>query len=80
MKIAVLLGGTTVERDVSLASGLAVTAALRERGHTVHAIDLARGYVPRDEEPHLLPGGVKSSPPRIFREPWNPRKSFPSLR
>jgi D-alanine-D-alanine ligase len=63
MKIAVLLGGTTAERDVSLASGLAVVKALREKGHTVHAVDTARGFVPQDREAELLPEGVAAAPP-----------------
>lgn len=63
MKIAVLMGGTSAEREVSLASGLAVAGALREKGHAVFAIDTARGYVPRDDEHSLLPEGVHSAPP-----------------
>jgi D-alanine-D-alanine ligase len=63
MKIAVLLGGTSAEREVSLASGLAVIRALRENGHEVHAIDTARGFVEPDEESSLLPEGVHSVPP-----------------
>lgn len=63
MKIAVLMGGTSAERDVSLASGLAITRALRERGHDVAVVDTAAGYVPEGEEKDLLPGGVKSAPP-----------------
>jgi D-alanine-D-alanine ligase len=63
MKIAVLMGGTSAERDVSLASGLAITRALRERGHDVSVVDTATGFVPEAEEKDLLPGGVKSAPP-----------------
>jgi D-alanine-D-alanine ligase len=63
MKIAVLMGGTSAERDVSLASGLAITKALRERGHDVSVVDTATGFVPQAEEGDLLPGGVKSAPP-----------------
>jgi D-alanine-D-alanine ligase len=63
MRIAVLMGGTSAEREVSLASGLAITAALRERGHRVDAIDTARGFVPREQERQLLPEGVHSAPP-----------------
>jgi len=63
MKIAVLMGGTSAERDVSLASGLAITRALRERGHDVSVVDTAVGFVPAAEEKDLLPGGVKSAPP-----------------
>ena len=43
MKIAVLLGGTSAERDVSLVTGLAVAKALLENGHSVQAIDCAYG-------------------------------------
>ncbi len=40
-RIAVLLGGTSAEREVSLESGQAVAAALRARGHLVDTIDAA---------------------------------------
>lgn len=63
MKVAVLMGGTSEERRVSLASGRAVVEALRSRGHTVHAVDPARGYVPRDEEERLWGGAVGPEPP-----------------
>jgi D-alanine-D-alanine ligase len=43
MKIAVLLGGTSPERDVSLVSGIAMARALKEMGHDVEAIDCAYG-------------------------------------
>src|ERR1044071_5115133 len=42
-KIGVLLGGMSSEREVSLRTGEAVLAALRERGHRVVPI-----YVDRD--------------------------------
>jgi D-alanine-D-alanine ligase len=38
-KIAVLLGGTSAERDVSLNSGAAVLAGLREAGVDAHPVD-----------------------------------------
>lgn len=63
MNIAVLMGGTSAERDVSLASGLAILHALRSRGHQVVAIDAARGFVPPDQEGGLLPDGVHAAPP-----------------
>lgn len=43
MNIAVFLGGISPERNVSFASGKAVVEALRVSGHTVIAIDPARG-------------------------------------
>jgi len=42
-KIAVLLGGISAERDVSIATGLNVAGALAENGHSVTAIDVAYG-------------------------------------
>lgn len=42
MNIAVLQGGRSAERDVSLRSGAQVAAALRERGHDVAQVDLDR--------------------------------------
>lgn len=46
MNITVLCGGHSPERDVSLASGRRVAQALRERGHVVYTLDLARDVVP----------------------------------
>lgn len=65
MKIAVLMGGVSEEREVSLASGLGIVSALRGRGHDVRAIDTARGYVPAKQESQLLPDGVKAAPPDV---------------
>ena len=39
MRISVLLGGDSAEREVSLSSGRRVAAALRERGHEVTEVD-----------------------------------------
>lgn len=43
MKIAVLLGGASAERNVSMATGKGVALALRELGHDVRVYDTARG-------------------------------------
>ena len=43
MNVAVLLGGTSAERDVSLVSGLAISKAVAEAGHQVTALDCAFG-------------------------------------
>lgn len=43
MNIAVLMGGISPERNVSLRSGVAVTKALRAKGHNVVALDPALG-------------------------------------
>ncbi len=63
MKIAVLMGGTSAERAVALASGLGIVKALREKGHEVWAVDTARGFVAQEQEGQLLPEGVHAAPP-----------------
>jgi D-alanine-D-alanine ligase len=68
MKIAVLMGGTSAEREVSLASGAAIVKALREKGHDVATIDTARGFVEPEQEAGLLPGGVHSAPPATVEQ------------
>lgn len=40
IKVAVVMGGPSAEREVSLATGTAVAEALRENGYNVEAIDL----------------------------------------
>jgi D-alanine-D-alanine ligase len=82
MKIAVLLGGTSAEREVSLASGLAVVRALRERGHQVSAIDTARGFVTEADEGKLLPEGVHAEPPADLASVLTPQAlgEIPELR
>ena len=63
MKIAVLMGGNSDEREVSLSSGAQVAAALREAGHDVVAVDTTRGVISREEEQRLLHSGVMALPP-----------------
>lgn len=78
MKITVLLGGRSAERDVSIASGLGIMKALRGRGHEVLPLDpalplaaqrepeaAAMGEIP-PEEPAPLP------PEDVFRWLWSP--------
>lgn len=65
MRITVLTGGTSSERDVALASAVQVVAALRSRGHEVAVVDTARGYIPESDEPGLLSGVVGTEPPSI---------------
>ncbi|MGP0151060.1 D-alanine--D-alanine ligase [Pseudomonas oryzihabitans] len=63
LKIAVLLGGTSEERDVSIASGAQVVAALRRRGHEVVTVDTALGLLDEDAERELLEARVGLEPP-----------------
>lgn len=46
LKIAVIKGGTSLEREISLESGGAVANALRDAGHTVTEIDLKVDSLP----------------------------------
>lgn len=44
MRIVVLAGGLSTERDVSISSGILVASALREKGHEVVLLDVFTGY------------------------------------
>ncbi len=51
MKITVLCGGLSPERDVSLSSGSLIAAALIRKGHEVCAVDLYTGKAPDGKAP-----------------------------
>jgi D-alanine-D-alanine ligase len=57
------MGGTSSERDVSLASGIRVAEALRSRGHDVTAVDPARGPISSDQQRAMVSGQVVQSVP-----------------
>jgi D-alanine-D-alanine ligase len=63
MKIAVLFGGTSEERDVSIASAAQIIPALRTLGHEVFAVDTATGRLAPIDERRLLLTGVALQPP-----------------
>ena len=63
MRIAVLFGGTSEERDVSIASAAQIIPALRALGHEVHAVDTATGRLQPPEEQRLLASRVATAPP-----------------
>lgn len=63
MKIAVLFGGTSEERNVSIASAAQVIPALRALGHDVLAVDTATGRLPPATESKLLTSGIAPEPP-----------------
>jgi D-alanine-D-alanine ligase len=65
MKITVLMGGTSSERNVSLASGIRIVNALRGLGHKVIALDPARGVLTTKEEQELSTGKVGTAPPSL---------------
>ena len=63
MKVVLLLGGSSPERLVSIASGRGIVRALREIGHKVTVVDPAQGnhQVPEEE---LFSQSVGEVPPR----------------
>jgi len=63
MRITVLTGGTSSERDVAIASAVQIVAALRSRDHEVAVLDTARGFVPQADESRLLSASVAVTPP-----------------
>jgi D-alanine-D-alanine ligase len=65
MKIIVLMGGASAERDVSMASGEAIVQGLREKGHQVLAIDTAKGYKLPEYQKKFLSNGIKTVPPDV---------------
>ena len=65
MRVTVLTGGTSSERDVAIASAAQIVGALRSRSHQVTVVDTARGLIPAGEEPRLLSGSVGKDPPPI---------------
>src|ERR1700733_10294138 len=63
VKVAVLFGGTSEERDVSIASAAQIIPALRQLGHDVFDVDTAAGRLAPSEERRLLAAGVTPEPP-----------------
>lgn len=68
MKIVVLYGGASAERDVSLVSGRAVALALADRGHDVLLVDPARGDAPAGPREAEAAASIGTVPPPILRE------------
>ena len=74
------MGGTSSERDVSLASGIRVAEALRSRGHEVTAVDPARGPISAEEQRALVTGTVvKVAPPTPAALKQLAREALPRL-
>lgn len=64
MKILVLMGGDSAERDVSIASGEAVEEALKKTGHKVIPVDTSKSWqVLPNNHIQYLPQGIKTAPP-----------------
>jgi len=65
VKITVLMGGASAERNVSLASGIRIVLALRSRGHDVTAFDPSKGLIDQREQERLATSAVGTEPPSI---------------
>ncbi len=63
MRVAVICGGRSAEREVSVASATNVLKALRGQGHEAIAVDLERGRLGRADEARLLSAEIGSVPP-----------------
>lgn len=80
MRITMLMGGTSSERDVSLATGVRVTEALRSCGHDVAPVDPARGPISESEFRALASGTVvQTVPPSQEELQRMARESLPRL-
>jgi len=64
LRIAVLFGGDSMERDVSIASASQVVGALRGRGHDVICVDSGRGRLSAPEEQRLFAARIDRLPPQ----------------
>jgi len=60
LKVAVLMGGRSSEREISLRTGRGIAQALRDLGHDVVAVDAANGRIlpPGEEERAALPAAA----------------------
>ena len=63
LRIALITGGSTPERDVALAGGGEVLRALRVAGHEVTAVDTVHGALGPEQEGQLLALRVGRKPP-----------------
>ncbi len=65
MRITVLTGGSTPERDVALAGAAQVVRALRERQHSVRVVDTVHGPLDEPGERSVLEASVARRPPTV---------------
>jgi D-alanine-D-alanine ligase len=78
-RVTLFLGGTSSERDVSLASGTRIAAALRGRGYSVTAVDPAVGPLSAAAEKAIIAGKVDTRPPSEEELRRMARESLPRL-
>lgn len=66
MKIVVLAGGLSSERDISLRTGTKVCGALRARGHQAVLVDLYLGFQEIDSTPDAIFEDMPELKPLVF--------------
>lgn len=71
MKIVVLAGGTSTERDVSIVSGTGVCKALRTKGHQAILVDVFCGIEDVGEDP--FPGQYDVDEAAAYIKSFNPQ-------
>ena len=70
MKIVVLAGGTSTERDVSIVSGTGICGALRQKGHQAILVDVFCGQEEVDwEDPFPAEYDVEKAAAYIRMDP-----------
>ncbi len=80
MRITVLMGGTSSERDVSLATGIRCGRALEQVGHSLTYVDPARGAMSDDDLRRLSSGVVvQTAPPSEEKLRQMAREALPRL-
>jgi D-alanine-D-alanine ligase len=65
VRVTVLTGGASAERDVALASARQIVPALRAGGHAVVVVDTVTGFVPESRERDHLLGEVGTTWPSV---------------
>jgi D-alanine-D-alanine ligase len=65
MRVTLLTGGASAERDVALASASQIVPALRAAGHQVTVVDLVYGLIPADREAQAMNPRVGVEPPPV---------------
>ena len=72
MKIVVLAGGTSTEREISIVSGTGICGALRQKGHEAILVDIFCGVEDVDWE-NLFPAEYDVEKAAEYMKSFNPQ-------
>jgi len=70
MNVAVVVGGDSEERDISIASGAQITKALRSLSVETVVIDTSHGLLSHEQEIHFFNQKIQESPPKTQQFSW----------